>query len=383
MKDRASMRLSAPPGTIALRAASTLSAIERCHCGEAVRYGIVALNEGSGTVPMRIATGSSRRLLAVFVGGLAACGATPILAQTLTISPQEITDYKSIYGEVRSRKVAPARARIGGTIASLEVRAGDEVAAGQTLATIGDPKIGLQIEAIEARIAALEASAENAKAERDRRVELFERRVIAQAALDQAQTAFDVASRELQSARSERSVLVEQAGEGVVLAPKDGRVLRVPAAAGAVIQPGETIAEIAEKDYILRLSVPERHARSIALDESVLVAPAETAQPVEGRIVLVYPDVSAGRVVADAEAPGLGDFFVGERVQAWLAVGRRAAITVPFGVVTTKSGVDFVTLVENGAERDIVVRLGPPLTDDPSRVEILSGLRAGDVVAAP
>ena len=318
---------------------------------------------------------------------LLGAGAFPGLAETVQLERVTVTDYKSVYGEVRSRKVAPARTRIGGTIASLTVREGDSVSSGETIATVGDPKISLRIEAIDARIAALESEVATALSERDRAVDLFERNVIAKAALDRAQTAFDVVSRQLETTRAERRVLVEQLGEGEVLAPTAGRVLRVPATLGSVTAPGEIIAEIAEEDYVLRLNMPERHARSIATGDRVLVASRfddPEAAPVEGKIVLVYPDVSAGRVIADVEVAGLGDYFVGERVQAWLAVGTRETIVIPRAAVDTESGIDFVRLERaEGPPVRVVVRLGPPLRDDPGRVEVLSGLGPGDAVVLP
>lgn len=305
-------------------------------------------------------------------------------AVPVTVADLTVTDYKSVYGEVRSRKVAPARTQIGGTIATLTVREGDSVTAGQTVATVGDPKIGLRIEAVDAQIAALEAEVANALSERDRAVDLFERKVIAQAALDRAQTAFDVVSRQLDTTRADRRVLVQQLGEGEVLAPSAGRVLRVPAAVGAVVTPGETLAEIAEEDFVLRLSMPERHARSIAVGDRVLVAGQAAKPAVEGQIVLVYPDVTAGRVVADARVAGLGDYFVGERVQAWLAIGSRKAVVIPRNAVETVSGIDMVRLERaGGSPVRVVVRLGPALRDDPDRVEVLSGLRPGDTILQP
>lgn len=333
-------------------------------------------------------------LVGLSAGGVLLAGLADARAETVTAARETVTDYKSIYGEVRSRRIAPARSRIGGTIAELAVREGDEVEAGQALATIGDPKIGLQIEAIESRIAALEASVANALSERDRSAELFERRVISQAVLDRAQTTYDVARRQLESARSDRDVLVEQLGEGVVLAPRAGRVLEVLAVGGAVVTPGEVIARIAQRDFVLRLSLPERHASRIAVGDAVAVADprmgrsagwggGEVGTRVEGRVVLVYPDVTAGRVTADAEVAGLGDFFVGERLQTWIAIGERETIAIPGAAVTTRYGIDFVTLVEGDAERDVVVRLGQPLGAAPDRVEVLSGLQGGEALRLP
>ena len=131
--------------------------------------------------------------------------------------------------------------------------------------------------------------------------------------LDEARTQASVVGRQLEEARAQRDVLVEQVSEGAVLAPVSGRVLRVPITVGAVVLPGEAIAEVALENYVLRLALPERHARFMAegdevrVDESALGGGA----PRTARIVQVYPHIADGRVIADATVEGLGDFFVG------------------------------------------------------------------------
>ena len=59
------------------------------------------------------------------------------------------------------------------------------------------------------------------------------------------------------------AVITQQVEEGDVLAPAQGRVLTIPVTVGAVVMPGETIAKIAANAYVLRLELPERHARFI------------------------------------------------------------------------------------------------------------------------
>src|SRR5690606_12194197 len=114
-----------------------------------------------------------------------------------------------------------------------------------------------------------------------------------QARLDQAKTAFDVATNELTAARSERAVIERQAEEGQVLAPATGRILRVPVTEGSVVLGGESIATIAANDYLLRLELPERHARFAQKGDALKVGSRgvalDQATLANGRIVQVYP----------------------------------------------------------------------------------------------
>lgn len=57
--------------------------------------------------------------------------------------------------------------------------------------------------------------------------------------------------------------------EGAVRAPAAERVLQVPLTAGSVVLPGDTIAQVAEANFVLRLGVPERHARFLRAGDKV------------------------------------------------------------------------------------------------------------------
>jgi multidrug resistance efflux pump len=131
-----------------------------------------------------------------------------------------------------------------------------------------------------------------------------------------------------------------------VLAPQGGRVLRVRGTPGAVVQPGETLFGIATDHYVLRLRLPERHARFLRAGDAVEVGSRGLGDGVlgQGRIRLVYPQVQDGQVVADAEVAGLGDFFVGERVRVTVVADRRTAVVVPAEYLLAAPGIDLARL---------------------------------------
>jgi RND family efflux transporter MFP subunit len=308
-------------------------------------------------------------------------------AETFSVAPVRVPDEKAVFATVESRNVVPARARIGGTVVALTVREGDRVAQGQTVATVGDEKLVLQTKSLDAQIAGLRAQREQARGDLDRAEPLFERGTIPRTRLDEVRTAFNVADNALRARQAERAVLEQQLSEGNVLAPTAGRVLRVPLTAGAVILPGEPVATIAEGGYVLRLRVPERHARFLKAGDRVRVDDAERVEPAPrfGTITLVYPQIEDGRVVADAAVDGLGDYFVSERLRVWISADERSAFVVPAGFVFTRFGVDYVRVRQAESTVDVPVQRGRPLPrpDMPDGLEILSGLRGGDVLVRP
>jgi membrane fusion protein, multidrug efflux system len=298
------------------------------------------------------------------------------------VTRQQVDDRKAVIATVEPVRELPARARIGGTITALTVREGDQVAAGDRIALVVDPKLALQVQALEARIQAQSAAREQAQIDLNRVQQLRASGTVSQAQLDQARTRLDVAQRTLQALGSDREVVEQQSTEGAVLAPAAGRVLKVPVSVGSVVLAGETIATLATDNYILRLQLPERHARFMKAGDPILVGARGLQQQDQetlrrGRVLLVYPQIDQGRVIADAEVEGLGDFFVGERTRVYVATGKRDALVVPADVVYHRYGVSYVKL-KDGTE--VVVQLGRPVEGG---IEVLSGLNEGDQVVRP
>lgn len=309
-------------------------------------------------------------------------------AQTFTVEPANVADEKAVFATVESREVEPARVRTGGTIASLSVREGDWVQAGQVVATIGDEKLVLQKAALDAQIAGLKAQLEQAQTDLARATALVERGITSKAQFDAATTAADVAANALKSRIAERSVIEQQLAEGQVLAPTAGRVLKVPVTVDSVVMSGETIATIGRADFVLRLRVPERHARFLKAGDRVRIDGGDIGQSgaTFGTISLVYPQIENGRVVADARVAGLGDYFLGERIEVWISGGERRAYIVPAHFILTRFGLDYAKLREaDGTVIEVPVQRGreQPRPDMPDALEILSGLQAGDVLVQP
>ncbi|MCI5073450.1 efflux RND transporter periplasmic adaptor subunit [Oricola sp.] len=309
---------------------------------------------------------------------LATALARPAVAETITLEPQRITEWKAVYARIEARDTIPARARLGGTLVELNVTEGDGVEAGQPLARIVDEKLDFQMNALDAQLQALNSQLANAESELARGEELLQRGVTTAQRLDSLRTQVEVYLNQIEATKAERSVLVQQIAEGNVLAPLAGRALDVPVAAGAVVAAGETIATIGGGGFFLRLAVPERHAGSFKEGDAIQI---ETDQAAEGTLARVYPQIENGRVIADVEVKGLDDAFVDARVLVRLPIGERTALLVPSAAVETVSGLDFVTLAHGGETiKRTVVTGGHHVIDGEDMIEIVTGLEGGEEV---
>lgn len=325
----------------------------------------------------------------VLAAALAACGsnqATPaaptaavVKGERLAVRREQIADSKVVAANIQTRDQADARARIGGTLVTLKVRAGDAVRRGQLIGRVVDQRLNFQTSAADAQVAAAAAEATRAQAELTRTTYLYDKGVYAKARLEQVQAQAKAAQGTLAAARAERGASADLAGQGAILAPSDGRVLKADVPAGSVVGAGQSVATVTAGPPVLRIEIPEADARALKVGQAVAVVPEDLPGVTGGVISQVYPAVTAGRVVADVTVPGLRPDLVGQRVRVRLAVGQRSALVIPKSYVAHRYGLDYVRVADrSGQVTEVAVQLAP--TSDPARVEVLSGLAEGDVI---
>lgn len=328
-------------------------------------------------------------IAAVIAFALASCGAGEEAAaprtqapagQRLKVAAAEIAEIKSVAAEVATRDQAEALVRIPGRLVRLTVREGDVVKRGQQIGLVVDERIGFETRAFEAQIAAAAAEAERARAELSRVVYLHKRGFYATARLEQAQAAARSANAQLEAARAVRSASASSAGQGAILAPASGQVLRADIPEGSVVAAGMSVATVTAGPPLLRLHIPQSLAGQVRIGTAVTVEDPGLGTRT-GRLVQVYPAVSGGQIMADAVLPGLTADLVGRRVSVRLAVGSRTGILVPRRFVVTQYGIDYVDIVSRDGISRIPVQVAA--TGEPAQVEILSGVEPGDILRSP
>lgn len=323
---------------------------------------------------------------------LSACGGAPTTGEpvtgampageTLRLAPVTVADMKAVGAEVATRDQAEALARIPGTLTTLSIRAGDMVEKGQRIGLIVDSRLGYETAAYGAQAAAAQAEAARANGDLARIRDLYAHGVYARARLDQAVAMAKAANASVAAARAQQGASASVAGQGVVLAPASGRVLRADIPAGSVVAPGMSIATVTAGPAILRLMLPETAAGQVRPGARVIVDAKDMPNGSHvGQVTQVYPAVTGGQVRVDATLPGLDTRLIGRHVGASVAVGERRALIVPRRFVTTRYGIDQVRIVTADKRlSDVPVQVAP--TDDAGRVEILSGVGTGDVLFA-
>jgi len=295
----------------------------------------------------------------------------------LLLAASDTVNWQDVSAEIATVDQAQVLARIPGILTTLTVREGDMVSKGQVIGRIVDSQLGYQSGAYGAQAAAAQAQAGQAQAELARVKFLHQQGVYADARLEQAQAAAAAAGAQVRAARAQQAAVGAVAGQGTVVAPASGRVLRHDVPAGSPVAPGLPIVTITAGPTVLRLEMPESLADKVHAGSRVSARVGDA--DVTGSVINLYPSITAGQVSADVAVAGLDNSLIGRRVAARVETGQRKALLVPASFVTTRYGIDYVTLLaRDGSGTEVPVQTAPAA--ESGKVEVLSGVRAGDTL---
>jgi RND family efflux transporter MFP subunit len=328
--------------------------------------------------------------VAVLTAALAACGddageSVPseqaASGRTFVVREAEAARWTPVAAEIATVDQAQVMARIPGILTSLTVSEGDYVQRGAVIGRIVDSQLGYQSGALGAQTAAAQAQAAQAQAELERTRFLYENNVYPKARLDAAEAAAAAAQAQVRAAQAQQGAVNAVAGQGAVVAPATGRVLHADVPPGSPVAPGMVIATITSGPLVLQLDLPESLVGEVTTGSEVMVD-GGNGEELRGRVTRVYPSVAGGQVRADAQVPGLDNALIGRRVSARVQSGSKRALLVPQDFVSTRFGIDYVTLrSEDGSTTQLPVQTAPSV--EAGQVEVLSGLSAGDTIIAP
>jgi RND family efflux transporter MFP subunit len=300
------------------------------------------------------------------------------------VQPRTLESGPLVSGTLEARRVANARAEVGGSILEMNVEQGQSVKKGQVLARIDDAS--LRDQALAARSAARVARSalEVAKAEEARNRKLARAGVITRRDFERAQLARAQAEGQLADAQARLTLAQEQAGRTRVTAPMDGVVSERQANAGDIVQPGAPLFTIVDPSSMrLEASVPAEFLGQLQPRTRVdFRVTGYGDRAFTGLIERINPvvDPSTGQVRIYVTIPNSEQaLMAGLFAQGRVASQRREALAVPIGAVDLSGASPEVRVARGERVARVPVELG--LRDDVAQmVEVRSGLQAGDVV---
>ena len=239
-------------------------------------------------------------LLAMLV--LSACGkpevSAPAPRPVLVEAPQPLNGESGevFPGTVRAREEADLAFRVPGKILSRRVEAGQQVKAGDVLASLDPQDATLNLHAAEAAAAAAEADMKLAESELTRHKDLLDKGFISKSLYDVRENSLRLAQARHQQAQAQVAVVRNQSRYTTLTADKSGLVTAVLAEAGQVVAAGQPVFRLAagnEREVIIH--VPEGRVEALRKADKLTIslwAQAEKHYPARLREVNLQADRS-------------------------------------------------------------------------------------------
>jgi len=322
----------------------------------------------------------------------------PVDVSVVTATTGTIEAALEISGTLAPRSRVPVKPRLPGTLERVLVDIGDAVTAGQTVATMDRREIDAQVDAAIAAVAVAKASLENAEAglanavlEYERAQVLFEKGALPRQRLDAAQTARragtaqrDLATANLAQAEASLRRSREVQRDTTITAPVTGFIVERNYDPGAI--PGDKpVVVVADlRQMKLEAGVSELEAGRLRVGMKARVeAQAKPGETFEGELAAIAPEVDERnrhfrievRVPNDGRQLLSGMYATARVVEST----QTDVLLLPRSAVANRDGKRMVLRVQDGVVTPTAVTEG---VTDGTRVQILSGIRAGDTVVA-
>jgi RND family efflux transporter MFP subunit len=300
------------------------------------------------------------------------------------VAAREVSTGPTLSGTLAAERAATVTAQLGGTVLQVTADRGQAVRAGQTLGRIDDSAISDGVTSAQSGVRSAQIAVSTAQRNVERAATLNQAGAVADRDLELARTQLASGQAQLADARTRLAQARKQQANTVITAPISGVVSARPVSAGDVVQPGSPLFTIidpgsmrleaavpAEQLGALRVGTPVRFTSSAYPGRTFTgtiqrISPAADAATRQIPVVVTLPNED-GALVAGLFAEG--------RVQA----AAHMAITVPANAVDERGVAPTVLRLKGGKAERVPVQVGAR-DSETDRVEVLSGLAAGDTV---
>ena len=333
---------------------------------------------------------SGRMVAAVALAvALAGCGRAPppVVApaksslSSVVVQPERTPIERRLDGVIEAVNQGTVAAQTSGRVEAVLYDVNDFVPAGAVIIRLRSTELHAGL--TEAQAALSEATAREAEAQTryQRLADMYQRKVVPKATLDEATANRDAAVARLNAARAG----LESAKEGVayteVRAPYAGVVTKRLVQVGETVSPGTPLMSGLSLQFLrVTVDVPQSIVDQVRRIKQAAVYIGE--RRIEATKVTIFPEASSPSSTfrARLELPeNATDLYPGMFVKVGFVTGEAERLLVPAKACVERSEVTAVYVVDSRGQVSMrQVRLGEHFGE---RIEILSGLIAGDRVA--
>jgi len=308
--------------------------------------------------------------------------ARPVPVNVAFAKQQPLDRTLQAVGSLQAWEDAVIAAQVAGQIEKVLVDIGSTVAEGQELALIDTTSYLAFARQSSANLEKARASERNANQNLERVRTLQRDKIASGSEYDTAVAESEQAHAEVLAAEAADAIAQLNLARSRVRAPFSGRVAARVASPGEYVGVGTPIVRLVKTDPLrLKVSVPERDAAQIRLDQIVRLTVEGDTNVYTGRISRIAPAIrELDRMLpVEADVPSQNTLRPGlfARAQIVVATGEMA-VCVPAQSVVTFAGIEKLLCIKDGVAREQTIRTGRRAGN---WVEILDGVKSGDMVA--
>jgi len=356
--------------------------------------------------------------IATAAGFLAACSsqekrrseAGPLVSgvQTEIVKLESAPLMYQAVGTVRSANTAILSAQLAGAVLQINVQAGDRVRRGQLLAMLDDRSARAQArgalagvneavqgeEEVDQALKAATADRQFAETTYNRYKALLAKNSLSRQEFDGAEARYQTALANERSVEAKKEQIIARQQQARshqdsaqtylsysrILSPFDGIVTGKSVDAGTVVMPGTPVLTVEDTArYRLEASLPEEYLPHAIAGDKVSIS-TEHGQ-YEGQVAEVVPaaDEASHTFLVKVDLPPACNCRSGEYGQASFPIGEDKSLAVPTSAVVEHGELQGIFVVASDGQVEYrLVKTGKTYGN---RVEVLSGLAAGEKVA--
>jgi membrane fusion protein, multidrug efflux system len=310
-----------------------------------------------------------------------------ISAETTRVTRTTLIEALAVRGSVAAlpNEDVKVSALVAGRVNAVTVAEGDSVRRGQVIAELDRQPMDDQRRQAAAAVEQAKAQLENARLNLQRNQQLFERGIAAGKEVEDARAQMAAAQAAVDTASAALSTADRNVERAAVRSPIAGQVVKRMVSVGEQVDgtAAQPIAEIANLDRVeLAANVPSEQLSRIKPGQAATVtSDAFPGRVFAGSVLAIAPAVdaatNAGLVrirIANAERA----LKVGMFAECQVALGERPnVLTVPPSAVVKTDEQAAVYVLSGDTAQRTMVKVG---LEQPTAVEILSGLKEGDTV---
>lgn len=286
----------------------------------------------------------------------------------IVVTAGDFTNDLEVTGTIEANESVSLRSEVSGLVTSINFKEGTTVSKGSLLVKINDRDIQAQLqEALTKQ--KLSGTNEN------RSKQLLEKGAI-------SQEEYDTSLADLQSLKSQTSLIRAQLAKTTIYAPFTGRIGLRSISVGEYLTPATMIANLSSVNPLkISFSVPERYVGQIKLGSEVTFTTDGYSKTFKGKVFALEPGINTQTRTLQIKAlvPNENnELLPGSFAKIKLALSTaKDAILIPNEAIIPVLKGKTVFVSKNGKAQQVNVVSGTRTAD---RIVIISGLKVGDTV---